>query len=76
MFQFQALVYWRFQRVFDRVNLHRPTFTAGSSKYATMRMGALLIEAPAGFAAAAAQGLTLVHFSAQRRLILLDTLGA
>ena len=52
--QFQALSSRRFQRGFDRVNLHRPTS----------------MDATRASCEACSQGLTLVHFSVQRKRFL------
>jgi hypothetical protein len=89
MFQFKELSSWRLQGGIDRGNLHRPTSSRNSVRWraaaaATMRTprcarcvsrcGArrrlLPVSPPRD------QGLTLVHYSAQRKHILWDTLGA
>jgi hypothetical protein len=80
-FLFQGLNYRRFQRGFNKVNMHRLTssteissrFTSLAKMAGGMRIGAMSITHPPSAAAyfadsassAAAQGLTLVHFSAQ-----------
>jgi hypothetical protein len=64
-FSFNTLGSRRFQLGFDKVNLHRPTPS----------MSAYLVTGNSQLAATT-QGLTLVHFSAQRKHILWNTLGA
>ena len=66
MFQFQVLKSRLFQREFDRVNLHRPT--SGSS---ATRTGSLAVQSFSS-SSTLGQGLTLVHFSAQRKRFVWD----
>ena len=69
IFQFQALSSRRFQRGFDRVNLHHPTSACSANLMAAISRSwssAASSSLPWTCAAAAlVQGLTLVHFSAQ-----------
>ena len=75
MFLFQALSSRRIQRGFYRVNLHRPTRVIGPTLHvaigAAAGPGPASAPAPAP-ATACIQGLTLLHFSAQRKRFLWD----
>ena len=58
-----------FNTGFDTVNLHRPTLFAASALKISSRSADMTTKP-------LMQGLTLVHFSAQRKQLLWDTMGA